>query len=106
VLPEEDPRDGQPFQSNHLDVLIANHTGIYGVQGYREVTKYKRFWATGSGDCYALGAMQALYEDNSLSAQEVAERGVEAGCTFDKSSGFPIDSFSVRLKSGKRSREQ
>jgi len=37
LLTEEDD-DEQPYQSNQLNLLIANSTGIYEVQSYREVT--------------------------------------------------------------------
>lgn len=98
LLTKEDDNK-QPYESNQLNLLIANHTGIYEVQGYREVIQYERFWSTGSGSDYAVGAMEAIYNNGDLSAQEVAERGVEVGCLFDDASGPPVESYTVRLGS-------
>ncbi len=82
LLTGEDDTE-QPYQSSQLFLLIANATGIYEVEGYREVMKYTKFWAAGSGREYALGAMEALYGGVTLSAQQVAERGLKpaAGST-------------------------
>lgn len=93
---EED--DEQPYESSQLNILIANPSGIYEVQGYREVIQIEKFWAIGSGDEFALGAMEALYEYNGLSARDLAERGVQVGCLFDKASGPPIDSYAIELR--------
>ena len=97
LLTKEDD-DEQPYESSQMNLLIANSTGIYEVQGYREVTQFERFWATGSGRDFALGAMEAVYENKDLSAQHVAEQGVEAGCTFDAGSGPPVESHVISLQ--------
>lgn len=93
----------QPYESSQLNLLIANRTGIYEVQGYREVIQYERFWSTGSGSDYAVGAMEALYDNGDLSAQQVAERGVEVGCQFDDASGPPVESYVIPLGSQRAS---
>jgi ATP-dependent HslUV protease, peptidase subunit HslV len=97
LLTKEDD-DEQPCESGQMNLLIANSTGIYEVQGYREVTQFQRFWATGSGPDFALGAMEVVYDNNDLSAQQVAEQGVEAGCTFDAGSGPPVESHVIPLQ--------
>jgi ATP-dependent HslUV protease subunit HslV len=97
LLTKEDDNE-QPYQSSQLQLLIANRTGIYEVQGYREVIKYERFWATGSGYRFALGAMEALYSNDNLSAQQIAERGVEIACLFDDATGPPVESHTIRLR--------
>jgi len=97
LLTKEDD-DEQPYQSSHLSLLIANSTGIYEVEGYREVTQYERFWATGSGYDFAVGAMAALYDERDLSAREIAQRGVESGCRFDRGSGPPVEAYVVPLR--------
>lgn len=96
-LRTDEDDDDQPYDSSQLNLLIANRTGIYEVQGYREVMQYQKFWATGSGYRFSLGAMEALYEDERWSAKELAERGVEVGCLFDDSSGLPLESYTVKL---------
>ena len=97
LLTKEDD-DEQPYESSQLFLLIANNTGIYEVQGYREVIKYERFWAIGCGYAFALGAMEALYGNDNLSAQQIAERGVEIACLFDEASGPPVESYTIALR--------
>jgi ATP-dependent protease HslVU (ClpYQ) peptidase subunit len=92
LLPGEE--EFQPYESSQVDALIANANGIFGVQSYREVYEYTRFWATGSGWRYALGAMYSSYE-KALDAETVVTVGVEAGCEFDDGSGLPVECFSV-----------
>ena len=97
VKTEQDD-DNQEYESNQLSILIAGGTGIYEQQSYREVIQFERFWATGSGYRFALGAMEALYDDASLSAVEIAEQGVRIACQFDVNSGLPIESYVVKLE--------
>jgi ATP-dependent HslUV protease subunit HslV len=82
-----------PYESSHISVLIANSHGIFGVSAMRDVMEYQRFWASGSGSPYALGAMHALYD--SAGAQAIAEAGVAAGIEFDDGSGAPIESHVI-----------
>ena len=95
LLTEED-EDKAPYESSQFDLLIANASGIYGVHSLREVYEYSRFWATGSGWKYALGAMTTVYE-GTASAEEIARIGVEAGSQFDQGSGLPCQSVSLKL---------
>jgi ATP-dependent HslUV protease, peptidase subunit HslV len=97
LLTKEDD-DEQPYESSQLNLLIANSTGIYEVQGYREIMQYERFWAIGCGFRFALGAMEALYGARELSAQQIAERAVEIACLFDDASGLPVESHMIPLK--------
>lgn len=84
VKEEED----DPYESSQITTLIANPCGIFGVYSYREVFSFDRFWAIGSGKCFALGAMHAAWA-RVESAKEIAEIGVQAGAEFDKSSALP-----------------
>lgn len=95
VIPNE--RDGESFESSRLDVLIANEHGIFSVESHRDVQELSRFYAEGSGADYALGAMYALYEDDSKSAEDIARIGVEAAAEFNIATGLPIISHSVKL---------
>ena len=52
----------QEFESNQIFALIANQTGAYDIQSYREVHTIDRFWAIGTGKPFALGAMHAVYK--------------------------------------------
>jgi len=85
------------YEMTHLNVLIANPHGIFTVGGYRTVSEYEKFWASGSGMEYALGAMHALY-DKSDDVVSIAEAGVRAAADFDASTSTPIESHLIRLK--------
>jgi ATP-dependent HslUV protease, peptidase subunit HslV len=82
-------QDSDPYESSQFSVLIANRHGIFGVESYREVFVFDRFWAIGSGRRFALGAMHAVWA-RARSAREVASAGVAAGCEFDTSSAGPV----------------
>jgi ATP-dependent protease HslVU (ClpYQ) peptidase subunit len=90
-------QDTDPYESSQFSILIANRHGIFGVESYREVFEFERFWAIGSGRRFALGGMFAVYE-RTKSAREVAEAGVLAGCEFDTSSAVPVRLHSLKLK--------
>ena len=90
--------DNDPYDSSQFSVVVANATGIYGLYSYREVFEFNEFWGIGSGRSFALGAMYVAW-DKGKSAREIATVGVQAGCEFDKSSGGPIEVFSLKLKS-------
>ena len=92
--PKEEDEDA--YESTHITALIANPTGIYGIYSMREVFEFKRFWAAGSGREYALGAMNALY-DQLDSTEAIARIGVEAGATFDKNSSLPLQVVTVAM---------
>ena len=68
---------------------------------WRDVDEYTRFWAIGSGQEYALGAMYAVYEQMD-DAEEIAKIGVAAGCEFDDGSGLPCTLYSIQLRPEKR----
>jgi len=85
--PKED--DEQPFESTQMTCMVANSTGIYGVYSLRSVQEYRRYYAFGSGSEYALGAMQALYEE-PLEAEEIAIRAVEAAAKLDSATETPV----------------
>ena len=61
------------------------------------VQGFARFWAFGSGDEYALGAMRVAYPTAS-SAEEIARTGLEAAADFDASTGLPIEVHTIALK--------
>ncbi len=78
-----------PYEATHIDALICNPHGIFGVYSLREVSEYSKFWAIGSGSEFALGAMHALYSRLD-SAEEIARAGVEAGAEFNNASALPM----------------
>jgi ATP-dependent HslUV protease, peptidase subunit HslV len=93
--------DNDPYESSQFSVVVANATGIYGLYSYREVFEFNEFWGIGSGRSFALGAMYVAWgkeSDKRKTAREIATIGVQAGCEFDKSSGGPIEVFTLKLK--------
>ena len=92
--PRGDEHD--PYESTQMNMLIANQYGIFGVGSLRTVTEYGRFWASGSGTEYALGAAHALYERPG-DARNIAEAAVRAAIDFDSGSGAPVESHVMRL---------
>ena len=94
--PRGDEHD--PYESTQMNMLIANPHGIFGVGSLRTVTEYGRFWASGSGMEYALGAVHALY-GRPGDARTIAEAAVTAAIDFDSGSGAPIESHVIRLAS-------
>ena len=78
--PHDAPTD--PYESSQVDVLIMSRHGIFGVLSLREAYEYTRYWSLGSGADFALGAMSAVYDD-SLTAEQIAVRGIEAALKFD-----------------------
>ncbi|KPC53486.1 MFS transporter [Amantichitinum ursilacus] len=93
MKPDEEEDD--PYESSQITALLANPNGIFGVYSLREVYEYERFWAIGSGADYALGAMQAVYDNPKLSAADIARAGVEAGCVFDVNSSLPMTLYTT-----------
>jgi ATP-dependent protease HslVU (ClpYQ) peptidase subunit len=89
--------DSDPYESSQYAILVANARGIFGVESYREVFEFQRFWAIGSGRRFALGAMHAAYE-RAKTAAEIAQAGVAAGCEFDTSSAGPVRLQTFKLK--------
>ena len=90
--------DSDPYESSQFSIVIAGSSGIFGVESYREVFEFERFWAIGSGRRFALGAMLAVWS-RAKTAREVAEAGVLAGCEFDTSSAGPVRMQTYKLKS-------
>lgn len=95
-----DEEEDDEYESSQIEALIANPFGIFGMFSWRDVDEYTRFWAIGSGQEYALGAMYAAYEQLD-DPEEVARIGVAAGCEFDDGSGAPCTSYSVPLRQTK-----
>ncbi len=81
----------QPVESMQLHALIINSLGMFEINSYREVNEFGDFWAIGSGNRLALGAMHALY-DGASGAREIAESGVRAAAEFDENCGLPLNS--------------
>jgi ATP-dependent protease HslVU (ClpYQ) peptidase subunit len=97
LVPSSKNQDDDPYETSHIDAVIANRHGIFAVYSLRDSNEFQRFWAVGSGAEYALGAMHATYE-SAASAEEIAQIGVAAGAEFDSASALPITFKTIDLK--------
>lgn len=95
-LRSHEDSDDQSTDSSQFDGLVISSQGIFGFSSFRNINEYTKFWATGSGKEFALGAMHTAYEAGK-STQEVAEAGIKAAAFFDKGSALPIQSVSMEL---------
>lgn len=89
------------FESMQVSLLIANAHGIFGVCSKRTVLEYTKFYAFGSGEQYALGAMHAVY-DGEADPEQIARAGLEASIAFDTGTGAPVEIRRVRLTDPER----
>jgi ATP-dependent HslUV protease subunit HslV len=96
LRPEEEEDDA--FETSRMNVLIINPNGIFGVGFARDVTEYTRFTAFGSGCDFANGAMQAVYADESKTAEDIARIGIETAAEFDDSTALPMSCYTIKLK--------
>ena len=87
-----------PFESSQHQYLIANAYGIFGVYALRSVQEYSKFYAFGSGQELALGAMEVLF-NLDFSAEEIARRAVEAAAKFNDGTGLPVEIYTIKQKS-------
>lgn len=96
--PTKDTEDS--FESSRSRALIANAHGIFGVDSYRFVQEFTKFYAYGSGNEFALGALFSAY-DSEFSAVELATLAVKAAAEFDDATAEPITAFALNLKQRK-----
>jgi len=83
-------------ETSQIDSVFINKNGIFAMYSLREVYEYEQYWAVGSGACYALGAMHAVY-NKYKTAKDIAKAGAEAGAEFDTSSHLPLTIQTVKL---------
>lgn len=87
--------DDAPFESSHMSMLIGNPTGIYGVYDLRSVQKYRKYYAFGTGEEIALGAMYTEYLRNP-DAESVALAGLKAAAALDAQTAEPLEIVTLR----------
>ncbi len=80
---------GQIIENNWSSALIINPNGIFRTDGSRAVFEYSKFWAIGSGQDFALGALEILYEQD-LTASEIAEAAAFTATQFNPGCAPPI----------------
>lgn len=78
-----------PFADLSSSFLILNKNGIFTVDSNMTVTRFKQYYAIGSGSSYCLGALNALY-DSDLSAKQIAKKAIAASIAHDAGCGGSI----------------
>lgn len=90
--------DDDSFETSRADILIANSSGIFALTEHRFVQEFSKFYAYGSGSEYAIGAMRAIYNDETKSAEDIARIGIEVAAEFDDGTGLPMNCYTIKLK--------
>lgn len=96
LRPEDE--DSDEFETSRMNVLIVNQSGIFSVGVMRDVIEYKRFTSFGSGTDFAIGAMRAVYDDETKTAEDIARIGIEVAAEFDDGTGLPMNCYIIKLK--------
>lgn len=92
------PRDEKddPYESSRIGALICNPNGTFYVSDLRFVASFAKYWAIGSGQEYALGALHANYE-RYKNPMDIAKAALAAACEFDLYSDQPCVYHTVKL---------
>lgn len=90
------PDKNEEYETTQFYGLIANPHGIFALYSYRTAQQFHKFWAAGSGRDYALGAMQAIY-DQCDSAVDIVKAGLNASAEFDSATSGPFEIFTCDL---------
>ncbi len=80
----------EEYETTQFYGLVANAHGIFALYSYRSAQEFHKFWAAGSGRDFALGAMQAVY-DQCEDVVDVVKAGLAAAAEFDSSTGGPFE---------------
>lgn len=74
--------DEYGFEKSGFEMLIVSKFGIFSTHEHREVVQHSDFFALGSGQDYALGAMKALWPlENNL--VELVKSSIDIASHFD-----------------------
>ena len=84
------------YETTQFYGLAANASGIFAIYSFRSAQQFHRFWSAGSGRDYALGAMQAVY-DQCETAEEIVRAGLVAAAEFDSATGSPFEIYTIPL---------
>ncbi len=99
------PRDEKddPYESSRVGARICNPHGTFYISDMRFVATFAKYWAIGSGQEYALGALYANY-DRYKNPLDIAKAALAAACEFDLHSDQPCVYYAVKLISQKRAK--
>ena len=87
-------RKNSPFGDLGGSFLVTNRAGIYYVAPNLGVTRFRKYFAIGSGADYSLGALYQL-RDSADDAASIARAAVETAIAFDLHCGGEIDLLDV-----------
>lgn len=90
------PSKDEEYETTQFYGLIANPHGIFALYSYRSAQQFHKFWAAGSGRDYALGAMEAVY-DQCDNVVDIVKAGLNAAAEFDSATSGPFEIFSCPL---------
>jgi ATP-dependent protease HslVU (ClpYQ) peptidase subunit len=80
------------FYGNTFEtMLILSQDNIFEVDHRQNVRQFSDFTAIGSGEAYALGTLQALYPNPSLSPEILILKSLIASSKFDLKTEGPFD---------------
>lgn len=80
LIPQQQPN--VPFETLAMNALLVNRHGIFKIDSTRSVYQYKKFWAIGSAETFALGALQASHKDDS-SSEALAKSALKVCGVFE-----------------------
>jgi ATP-dependent HslUV protease, peptidase subunit HslV len=84
------------FEPNTLDILLINPYGIFAVGAYRDIQQFSTYYAYGSGNEYALGAIYTQFDNPDWDAKKLAELGIKAAAEFNNSTSLPLISHVIK----------
>ena len=103
-------REGNHIAEHDSTVIVSIHGVIYVVDGdYSWCPDANSYYAIGSGDAYAYGALHVLMQRKRLlttqMAKSIAQKAVSAAAKFDVNTGAPYHTY-VQESSGTKSKQQ
>ena len=84
------PAEGKAPPNCAQDFLLANLCGVWTITGNFAVLSVLPFGAEGSGSPFALGAMNALYNDGQNNPAVIVRAAVTAGMQYDEGCGGDV----------------
>jgi ATP-dependent HslUV protease, peptidase subunit HslV len=92
------PDEGAPFECSQFEAIIIHRDGLFRTSWLRAVQAYARFCAVGSGAPYALGAMEAIYDEVN-DAKEIVRRALQIASEYDINTNALGSIFSISSSS-------
>lgn len=78
-----------PFETLPMNALVINRYGLFKVDATRTIYEHRDYWALGSGETFALGALHALHDDEADS-ETLVQSALRACGTFEANRGREV----------------